>query len=102
MELALLAAGIGACRQLIEQSMVEAAAGEALRQLLEIDAGEIGLDPGIDHVARERIGRPLPKRKHRSDASAGKLLLAIAAHVLEKEIAEDHVRHTVGLRIRER
>src|SRR5215813_8831621 len=98
MKLALLPAGVGARRQRVEQRVVEAAAGELPRQLLEIDAGEIGLDAGINHVARERIGWPLPERKYRRYPSAVELLLAIAAHVVEKEIAEDHLRHAVGLR----
>src|SRR5215510_5425165 len=102
MKLALLAARVGARRQCLEQRMVEAAAGELLRQLLEIDAGKISLDARVDHVARERIGRPLPERKHRRKASAVELLLAIAAHVLKKEIAEDHTRDAVGLRVSER
>ena len=60
MEFALLAARVGARRQLGEQRMIEAAAGERLRQLLEIDTHQIGLDTGRDHVARERGGRALP------------------------------------------
>src|SRR5881409_1516106 len=102
MKLAFLPARVGARRQCCEQRMVETAAGELLRQLLEIDAGEISLDAGIDHVARERIGWPLPERKHRRNPGAVELLLAIAAHVLEKEIAEDHLRHAVGLCVSER
>ena len=92
MKLALLAAGIGARRQFGEQRIVEAPAGERLRQLLEIDTDEIRLDARRDHLARQRIGRALPQRKQRRDAGAGELLLAIGAHVFEKQIAEDHVR----------
>src|SRR5215470_6199305 len=101
MKLALLPARVGARGQRFQQCMIEAAAGELPRQLLEIDASEIGLDAGIDHVARERIGWPLPERKHWRNPSAVELLLAIATHVREKEISEDHLRHAVGLCVRE-
>src|SRR5262245_4051238 len=101
MKLTLLAAGVGARRQLLEQRMVEAPAGELLGQLLEIDASEISLHAGIDHLARQRIGRVPPERKHRRDAGRGQLLLAIAAHILEKEVAEDHLRDAGTLRVRQ-
>ena len=44
-----------------------------------------------DHVARERIGRLEPERKHRRDAGPGELGLAIGADVLQEQVAEDDV-----------
>src|SRR5262245_37340374 len=82
--------------------MVEAAAGKRLAELLEIDAGEIRLDTGVDHLPRQCIGRALPERKHRRNTSATELLLAIAPHIFQKEIPKDHLRDAGSLRIRKR
>ena len=89
----------GRCRPAdrVEQRRVEAAAGKRRRQFLQVDDGEMRLDAGRDHVARKPRGRLQPQRKHRRDAGAGELLLAIGADVLEEQIAEDHMRDAARL-----
>ena len=47
MEFAVLAAGVAADRQRVEQAQVEAAAGKRCRQFLQVDDGKMRLDPGI-------------------------------------------------------
>jgi hypothetical protein len=59
-KLTALAAGIDACRELIEQRRVELPPGEGFRHHLEIDADQMRLQPALDHGARERGGRPTP------------------------------------------
>ena len=75
-----------------EQRLVKPPAGEMLRQLLQVDANQAGLDAGGDHFTRQRIGRPMPEREQRRDADQLKPLLAVGAHVLQEQIAE----HDVG------
>ena len=79
-----------------QQSSIEFAPGKRRRQLLQIDGGEISLQPAGDHVPRQLIGRPLPQRKQRLDAGAGELGHAIGADILEKQIAEDDGADAVG------
>ena len=45
MELAVLAARIDACRQVVEQRLIEGAAGERAIELARIDAGQPRLQP---------------------------------------------------------
>src|SRR5581483_12457004 len=52
-ELAVLGTRVDAGRQLGEQRGIEAAAGETLRQLARVQAGDIGRKPAVDHGARE-------------------------------------------------
>jgi hypothetical protein len=44
----------------------------------------------------------VPQRKHRRDADRAEPRLAIGAHVLQKQIAEHHVRHAGSLGLRHR
>ena len=72
------------------RSSIEAPAGEARGQLARIDAGDVGLEPAGDHLARQ-----LPvSMPHRGNSGAmpvpASLLLAIAADVLQEQVAERH------------
>lgn len=93
MELTVLAAWIGFGGECGKQSAVEPAAGERRRQFFQIDGGKMRLDSGIDHITRKRRRWLAPYRKYRRDSGSGKLPLAISPDVLQKEIAEDHMRH---------
>ena len=81
---------------------IEFAARELRRQLFQIDGGEIGLQPACDHRLRQPWRRPLPQRKHRRDAGAGELLLAVGADIGEEQVAEDHVGDAVAQRLARR
>ena len=92
-ELALLAAGIGVRRQLGKQRVIEPAPGKRSGSCLRSTQARYVSTPAVDHLARQRRGRPAPEREHRRDAGAGELLLAVTPHVCEKQVAEDHVRY---------
>ena len=90
MELAVLGTGVHAGRQIRQQRGIEPPAGKARRQLARIDAGDVGLEPAGDHAARERTGLDPPQREQRRNPRPGELLLAVAADVLQEQIAERH------------
>ena len=94
-ELAALAARVDAVGKVREQVRVVAPAREPGRQHRRVDAGEHGADPGAEHVAGEPVGRPAPERKDRGDAGAGEIAFAVVAHVLEEQVAEDHLLDAV-------
>ena len=87
-ELAALAAGIGARWKIVQQFGIEFTPGEGRRQLLQIDAGEARAQAAGDHFARELIGGNLPQRKQRLEAGGRKLLDTIGADFFQKEIAK--------------
>ena len=89
-ELAVLGAWVDVRRQVGQQVEVETAAGEARGQLARVDAGDIGLESAGDHLARQLPRVDAPQREQRRDAGAGELGLAIAADVLEEQVAEGH------------
>jgi hypothetical protein len=62
----------------------------AARQLPRIDTGDAGLEPARDHLACQVGRRNPPQREQRGDAGAGELALAVAADVLQEQIAERH------------
>ena len=97
-ELAVLAAGIDARPAGRSSSCsIERAAGKRAIELARIDAGQPRLQAAVDHLAREIGGRlRLPDREQRLEPRAGQALLAIAPHVLEKQIAEGDVREAFG------
>jgi len=96
-EFASLTARIDVRRQIAKQRSVELPAGEFSCKRSRIDANDARSETALDHFFGERAGRPLPQRKHRFDSGAGEPTLAIAADVLEKEIAKrdalDAFRH---------
>src|SRR6185437_7803927 len=93
-ELAILAARVSTGRQGAEQSVVKSAACVESRQLAQVDCAKSGFHARIDHLTRKHGSVSAPEREHRRDAGAGKLTLAIFPHVLQKQIAEDHVCDT--------
>ena len=90
------------CGKIRKQRCIEFASSEGRRQLFQIDGGEISFQPASDHVPRQLSGRPLPQRKQRLDASAGKLRHPIGADILEKQIAEDDGADAAGFGRRQR
>ena len=102
MELAVLGAGVDARRQVGQQRGIEAPAGEARGQLARVDAGDVGLEPAGDHLARQRRRVDAPQRKQRRDPGAGELGLAIAADVLQEQVAERHGLDAGGRLLRPR
>ena len=96
MEFAALAARIDRRREIGEQRRVEVAPGESRVEHLRIDAREPRLQAAGDHVARERRGVGAEQREDRRQPGAGQFLFAIAPDVLEKQIAERHVREAFG------
>ena len=103
-EFAVLAARIDADRQVSSPTARRRIfwTGECLRQFLQIDANQPRLDAGRDHLARQRIGRPMPEREQRRDAGRRHFLLAVGAHVLKKQIAEHHVGDALRFGLRHR
>src|SRR4029078_1986063 len=51
------------------------------------------LGAGIDHVIGKRSCRPTPQWKNRHDPGAGKLAFAGGPYILQKQVAENYVRH---------
>jgi hypothetical protein len=97
-ELAALAAGVDRRRQLGQQRGVEVARREPLVQGARIDAGQPGAQPAGDHLGRQRAGRLAPQREEWPDPGRGQLLLAVAADVLQEQIAERHGGDARGAR----
>src|SRR5688572_28775244 len=97
MELAVFTTRIDAGWQVAEEVFVKDPAGKRSIELAWIDAGQPGPQSGLDHVARQLGCRlRLPEREERLKAGARQTSLAVAAHVLEKEIAEGDMREAVG------
>ncbi len=96
MKLAVLAARVDAVRQIVEQRLIEAAAGKRRRQFFQIDHRQMRLDAGRDHFARQSrrsfVGLLMPDRKHRRHADAVEFFLAPGAQIGQKQIAENHMR----------
>ena len=89
------AAGIDRSREVPQQTLVEVAREETRVELLGIDAGNDGVNATRQHLAGEppRIRRMTPDREERLDPGARELPLAVGAYILEKQVAEGHVRH---------
>jgi len=96
-KLAPFAARVDGRGKIVEQGIVELATGEARREDARIDATDSRAQSSADHLAGERVGRPLPQRENRGDSRAGQPLLAIFANVAQKEITKcdafDVLRH---------
>ena len=95
-ELAVFAAGIDAARQRIEERGVVGAAGERRIQLTRVDACQPRFEAAVDHLPCEIVRRfRLPERKQRRQAGRQETFFSVAAHVLEEQIAERHVREAL-------
>ena len=93
MELAVLAAGIDARRQLGEQRPIEGAAGERLVEYAGIDADERCFEAEVDEFVRE-LGRiATPDGEQRATPDGGEAFLPVGADVLEEEVAEGDGLH---------
>src|SRR5947207_193956 len=90
-ELAALAARIDRGRQLVEQARVEFASHEYPIQDLWVHTRQARAQSARYHFPRQRCRVRAEQRKERRQAAAREPLFAIAADVLEKEIAERHV-----------
>jgi len=95
-ELAALAAGIHLCGKLHEEIRIEDAARETAIELFGIHAGQPRAQAGLHHRLRQFPRGPSPKRKKRCDAGTGELALAVAAYVLEEEVAEGDGADALG------
>src|SRR5436190_10809442 len=94
-KLAALSALVDARGKIVQQRAVELAAGKRTIQVLGIDAGQDRAKPAFDHTLGQVIRRNAPDRKQRRQSAAHELCLTILPDVLEKEIAERHVREAL-------
>src|SRR3990167_6891338 len=91
-KLTVLAAGVYAARQLVEQRIVKRTPGKFTGQMPMIHAAQLCTQAIAYHVTRQPRRVQAPDRKYRRDAGVGGLVDAIGADVLEKQITEGHVR----------
>ena len=82
MKLAVLGAGIDACRQFVEKRGGPLAAGQLARQFPRIDASYIRPQAAGEHFGGQFAGRLVPQREERRDARRQQLLFPIFADVL--------------------
>jgi hypothetical protein len=95
-ELAVLAAGIDARRQVGEERGVEAPAREARIEPGGIDGDEMRLEPRRDDLVRQLVRVASPEREDRLHPGFGHARLAVGADILKEEVAEDHVADAIG------
>src|SRR2546423_779595 len=95
MKLAALTARVDRRRQIAEQRAVELPADETRIELPSVDTGQPRAKAAVDHLFGKLPCRNAPDGKERIESRSRELLLAIAADVLEKQIAERHVRKPV-------
>src|SRR5439155_24421511 len=87
-ELAVLAAGVDARRELSEQPLVVAAPAEGGVERARIDADERRLEARIHELVRQR-GRVLPpEREEAALAGRGETSLTVGADILQEQIAK--------------
>src|SRR5689334_5025677 len=98
-ELATLAARIDGGRQVAQQQTIEFASGKPGIEPPRVDAREPRAKTAVDHLLCELGGRNAPDRKERLEPGACKLLFAVSANVLEKQVAERRVRKSLRLRV---
>ena len=96
MKLAVLAARVDARRQVAQQRALELAPRERGIQLSRVDAREACAQARVDHGLRQLWRGKSPDRKQRFETGPGESLLAIAAHILEEQVAEGHVRESLA------
>ncbi len=88
MKFAIFTARIDVCGQFFKKRLIIITAGKTLIQSRWIDTGNFGAHSGGEHVAGKLSSRELPERKKRLETGRLQLLFAIAADILEKEIAK--------------
>ena len=84
MKLATFSARIDGGGQVAEELGVEGATGEGGVEMTGIDAGEVGLEAGGDHLCGKLGGGDAPDGKDGFEASACKALDAVGADVFEE------------------
>ncbi|MNV15272.1 hypothetical protein D3C71_1059900 [compost metagenome] len=90
MEFAILAAGINAQRQCVQQGMIEGATGECGIQVLGVHAAQMRAQAAVDHLLRQCAGIAAEQGEQRLPAQCVVLLFAPAADVLQQQVAEGH------------
>lgn len=90
MELAVLAAGVNAGREIGQEGNVEETAGEFAVQDLGVHAGDDGLKAQRDELAGEPVGRDFPEREYGLHPHFGQVVLAVLPQVLQKNVGKDH------------
>ena len=90
-KLAVLAAGVDACRELIEQRL-RRTRDRRTRPAACADrrSAEHRAQARVDHLARQRARVAEPQRELGPEADGGQPLLAVRADVRQEQVAEDH------------
>src|SRR5215213_1148010 len=87
-ELAVFPTGVDVGREFGEQALVVSTPGKGCTERARVDADDDGLEPEREEVAGELCRVTAPEWKEPVFAGGGKALLAVGAHVLEKEVAK--------------
>src|SRR5207244_4220797 len=87
-ELAVLAAGVDAPRELSEQALVVAAAAEGGVEGARVDADEHRFEAGVEELARERGRVVPPEGEEAALAGRGETTFPVGADILKEQIAE--------------
>ena len=95
MELSLLAAWVDVLGKLRQKAGIEFPPRELARKDFRVYARDRGTQPPIHHLLRELIGIATLKWKKRFDTGVLEKALAVASHILQKQIAERHARHAL-------
>ena len=101
-KLAAFTARVDAGRELRQQIEIETSAGQIGRDDPRIHARQSRLETGRNHLARQRGSRFPPEREERLQSGAREPILAVSPDVLEKEVAERHVREAGRNSLRQR
>src|SRR3954471_3011391 len=91
-ELTALTARVDGRWQIRKQLAVELAAGKRRVELFRVHAREPGAEPRSDHLASQSRRVGTKQREQGRQSRSGQSLLPVAPDVLEKQIAERHVR----------
>src|SRR5882672_2052057 len=102
MKFAALATRVDRRRQIAQQRAIELPAGEARIELTGIHAREPRAQAAVDHLLGKLARRDAPDGKERLEPGSRELVLAVAADVLEKQVAERDVREPVRPRVGDR
>jgi hypothetical protein len=95
-ELAVLAARIDARRQLVEERAIPLATDERRGEHARVDARHPGAQAAGEHPIGQLARRNAPDGKERRQPRARQPILAVAADVFEKQIAEGGMREAIG------
>ena len=96
MKLPVLSTRIHTGGQVLEERAVVFTPREGRGQRAGVHARDPGLEPRRDHLLGQLSRRAAPEREDRPDARRREPLLAIAADVLQEQVAEGHGRDALG------